>query len=172
MLLEGASQTLPSITLADCHRQFFPIFEDKCTTAPSFFFFLKKKQINTNFWNRKKIMLEVNVARGYKHYLIKSAHRKEQISKAFVSLRELVCALRSADFLRKCLSPRTMRTISFSISSIIFSKSSRICFRRCSNLPPSNSVADEAAPCPFCASRAATPASRHSSWTIHFSSSA
>ena len=41
-----------------------------------------------------------------------------QIRKAFVSLTELICAFRSADFLRWCLSPSaTSRTISFSFSN-------------------------------------------------------
>ena len=43
---------------------------------------------------------------GDKHHLRKSADREAQIRKAFVPLTELICAFRSADFLRWCLSPR------------------------------------------------------------------
>ena len=39
-----------------------------------------------------------------KHHLRKSADRKAQIRKAFVPLNGLICAFRSADFLRWCLS--------------------------------------------------------------------
>ena len=43
---------------------------------------------------------------------------KAQIRKAFVAVTGLICAFRSADFLRWCLSPSaTSRTISFSISN-------------------------------------------------------
>ena len=44
---------------------------------------------------------------GDKHHLRKSADRKAQTSvrKAFVPLTGLICAFRSADFLRWCLSP-------------------------------------------------------------------
>ena len=42
-------------------------------------------------------------ARGNKHHLRKSADRKAQIRKAFVPLTELICAFRSAGFLRWCL---------------------------------------------------------------------
>ena len=40
------------------------------------------------------------VAWGDKPYMRKSTDRKAQISKAFVQLSGLICALRSADFLR------------------------------------------------------------------------
>ena len=43
---------------------------------------------------------------GNKHHLRKSADRKAQIRKAFVPLTELICAFRSADFLRWCLFPK------------------------------------------------------------------
>ena len=46
----------------------------------------------------KEIVREV--ARGDQHYVRKSADHKAQISKAFVQLTELICAFRSADFLR------------------------------------------------------------------------
>ena len=39
------------------------------------------------------------------HHLRKSADGKAQIRKAFVPLTELICAFRSADFLRWCFSP-------------------------------------------------------------------
>ena len=53
-----------------------------------------------------------------KHHLRKSADRKAQIRKAFVPLTGLICAFRSADFLRWCLFlSATSRTISFSIYS-------------------------------------------------------
>ena len=39
-----------------------------------------------------------------KHHLRKSADRKAQIRRAFVPLTGLICAFRSADFLRWCLS--------------------------------------------------------------------
>ena len=43
---------------------------------------------------------------GNKHHLRKSADRKAQIRKWFVPLTELICAFRSADFLRWCLFPK------------------------------------------------------------------
>ena len=43
---------------------------------------------------------------GNKHHLRKSADRKAQIRKALVPLTELICAFRSADFLRWCLFPK------------------------------------------------------------------
>ena len=46
----------------------------------------------------KKIVSEVDS--DEKHNLRNSADRKAQISKMFVSLTRLICALRSADFLR------------------------------------------------------------------------
>ena len=46
------------------------------------------------------------VALGVKHLLRKSADCKAQIRKTFVSLTGLICALRSADFLRWCLYPK------------------------------------------------------------------
>ena len=46
----------------------------------------------------KEIVREV--ARGDKPYLRKSSDRKAQITKTFVQLSGLICALRSADFLR------------------------------------------------------------------------
>ena len=42
---------------------------------------------------------------GDKHHLRKSSDRKAQIRKAFVPLIGLICAFRSEDFLRWCLSP-------------------------------------------------------------------
>ena len=49
--------------------------------------------------NRKQIVREVARAHD-KHYLRESADRKAQISKVLVQLSGLICALRSADFLR------------------------------------------------------------------------
>ena len=46
------------------------------------------------------------VALGNKHHLRKSADRKAQIKKAFVPVTELICAFRSAGFLRWCLFPK------------------------------------------------------------------
>ena len=43
---------------------------------------------------------------GNKHHLRKSADRKAQIRKAFVPLTELICAFRSAGFLRWCSFPK------------------------------------------------------------------
>ena len=42
---------------------------------------------------------------GDKHHLRKSSDRKTQIRKAFIPLTGLICAFRSEDFLRWCLSP-------------------------------------------------------------------
>ena len=77
----------------------------------------KRNQINTkNYW-KLKMRLCVRLLQ-VKNYTWKSADRKAQISKALVPLTGLICALWSADFLRKCFSPReTSRTISFSISN-------------------------------------------------------
>ena len=73
--------------------------------APSFFWLKKMNQINTkNYWKQKK-RLCVRLRWGVKHHLRKSADRKAQIRKAFVSLTALICAFRSADFLRWCLCP-------------------------------------------------------------------
>ena len=54
--------------------------------------------------NRKK-RLCMRLCSGDKHHLRKSADRKAQTRKAFVPLTGLICAFRSADFLRWCLSP-------------------------------------------------------------------
>ena len=42
---------------------------------------------------------------GDKHHLRESADREAEIRKAFLSLIGLICALRSPDFLRKCMFP-------------------------------------------------------------------
>ena len=47
------------------------------------------------------------------YHLRKSADRKAQIRKAFVPLTELICAFRSADFLRWCLSSERNLTHNF-----------------------------------------------------------
>ena len=72
--------------------------------APSFFS-LKKwiKLIPKTIGNKKRLC--VRLRSGDKHHLRKSADRKAQIRKAFVPLTGLICAFRSADFLRWCLSP-------------------------------------------------------------------
>ena len=58
------------------------------------------------------------VARGVEHRLRKFEDRKAQVIEAVVLLAELICALRSKDFLRWCLSPRAnSSTLSFSISN-------------------------------------------------------
>ena len=64
----------------------------------------KKNQINIpkTIGNRKKMC--VRLRSEDKHKLRKSAGRKEQIRKAFFPLTGLMCAFRSADFLRWCLS--------------------------------------------------------------------
>ena len=56
-----------------------------------------------NRWKYKK-RLCVRLHSEDKHHLRKSADRKAQIRKAFVPLTGLICAFRSADFLRWCLS--------------------------------------------------------------------
>ena len=73
----------------------------------------KMNQINTkNYWKEKRLC--VRLRSGDRHHLRKSADRKAQIRKAFVAVTALICAFRSADFLRWCLSPSaTSRTISF-----------------------------------------------------------
>ena len=57
------------------------------------------KLIPKTIGNRKK-RLCVRLRLGNKHHLKKSADRKAQIRKAYVPLTELICAFRSADFLR------------------------------------------------------------------------
>ena len=57
------------------------------------------------------------------NFQVASADRKAQIRKAFVQLSGVICALRSADFLRQGLLPRTTsRTISFSTSNSFWHK--------------------------------------------------
>ena len=57
-----------------------------------------------------------------KHHLRKSADRKAQIRKAFVPLTGLICAFRSADFLRWCLSSERNLThnLFFYFPAIVF----------------------------------------------------
>ena len=58
---------------------------------------------------------------GDKHHLRKSADRKAQIRKAFVPLTGLICAFRSEDFLRWCLSPeRNLAHNLFFLFPIVF----------------------------------------------------
>ena len=73
--------------------------------APSFFSSKKWiKLLPKTIGNRKKRVC-VRLRSGEKHHLRKSADRKVQIRNAFVPLTGLICAFRSADFLRWCLSP-------------------------------------------------------------------
>ena len=64
-------------------------------------------------------MREVALA-GDKHHLRKSADRKAQIRKARVPLTGLICAFRSADFLRWCLSPERNVTHNLFLFPIVF----------------------------------------------------
>ena len=59
------------------------------------------KLIPKTIGNRKRLCVRLRL--GNKHHLRKSADRKAQIRKAFVPLTELICAFRSAGFLRWCL---------------------------------------------------------------------
>ena len=66
----------------------------------------QRNLINTkNYWKYKK-RLCVRLRSEDKHHLRKSADRKAQIRRAFVPLTGLICAFRSADFLRWCLSSK------------------------------------------------------------------
>ena len=67
---------------------------------------MHRKYNTKNYWNRKK-RLCVRLRSEDKHHLRKSADRKAQIRKTFVPLTGLICAFRSADFLRWCLSSET-----------------------------------------------------------------
>ena len=75
-------------------------------SAEPFFFSSKKliKLIPKTIGNRKK-RLSVKLRSGDKHHLRKSSVRKAQIRKAFVPLTGLICAFRSNDVPRWCLSP-------------------------------------------------------------------
>ena len=65
----------------------------------------KMNQINTkNYWKEKK-RLCVRLCSGDKHHLRKSADRQAQISSVSETNAFLICAFRSADFLRWCFSP-------------------------------------------------------------------
>ena len=55
-----------------------------------------------------------------KHHLRKSAYKKAQIRKAFVPLTGLICAVRSADFLRWCLSSECNLTHNLFVFPIVF----------------------------------------------------
>ena len=73
--------------------------------APSFFSSKKMNQINTEkYWKQKK-RLCVRLRSGDKHQLRKSADRRAQISPVSGTNAFLICAFRSAVFLRWCLSP-------------------------------------------------------------------
>ena len=83
----------------------------------------KMNQINT----KKTIGIEkkrlcVRLRSEDKHHLRKSADRKAQIRKAFVPLTGLICAHRSANFLRWCLSSKRNLTHNlFFLFPIVFS---------------------------------------------------
>ena len=81
----------------------------------------KMNQINTKTIGNRKKRLCVRLRSGDKHHLRKSADRKAQIRKAFVPLTGLICAFRSADFLRWCLSPeRNLTHNLFFLFPIVF----------------------------------------------------
>ena len=63
------------------------------------------KLIPKTIRNRKK-RLCVKLRSGDKHHLRKSSDRKAQIREAFFPPTGLICAFRSEDFLRWCLSPK------------------------------------------------------------------
>ena len=65
----------------------------------------KMNQIySKNYWKEKK-RLCVRLRSGDKHHLRKSADQKAQISSVSETNAFLICAFRSADFLRWCFSP-------------------------------------------------------------------
>ena len=66
----------------------------------------KMNQINSKTIGNRKRNCAWGCARGDKHHLRKYADRKAQIRKVFFPIIGLICAFRSADFLRWCLSPR------------------------------------------------------------------
>ena len=77
--------------------------QDKWSNPAQSYFVLpieKMNQINTKTIGNRKRDFVREVARGDKPYLRKSTDRKAQIRKAFVQFSGLICALRSADFLR------------------------------------------------------------------------
>ena len=63
------------------------------------------KVVSYDVLHHRKKRLCVRLRSGDNHHLRKSADRKAQIRKAFVPLTGLICAFRSADFLRWCLYP-------------------------------------------------------------------
>ena len=73
-------------------------------SSSSFFFFFLHRNINTkNYWKGKK-RLCVRLRSADKHRLRKSSDRKAQISPVSRTNVFLMCAFRSEDFLRWCLS--------------------------------------------------------------------
>ena len=68
--------------------------------------------------NRKKLC--VRLRSGDKHHLRKSADRKAQTSPVSGTNAFLICAFRSADFLRWCLSPERSLTHNLSFISNSF----------------------------------------------------
>ena len=93
-------------------------------THSSVLLILSKKSISKlipkTIENRKKILC-VRLRSGDKHHLRKYVDCKAQIRKAFFPLTGLICAFRSADFLRRCSSPRAQpHAQSLFLFSIIF----------------------------------------------------
>ena len=116
--LLAAQTSWPPVTLASAwpharsgcrrpHRQEICVFALSCTpTTPAHTVQLgrcKLSIITKNYWKFEK-RLCVRLRSGDKHHLRKSADRTAEIRKAFVPLTGLICAFRSADFLRWCLS--------------------------------------------------------------------
>ena len=91
--------------------------------APFFLVEISKKWIKLipkTIGNRKRDCAW-GCAWGIKQHLRKSADRKAQIRKAFVPLTELICAFRSADFLRCCFIPQAQpHAQSLSLFPIVF----------------------------------------------------
>ena len=82
---------------------------------------VQHKLIPKTIGNRKKKRLCLRLRSGDKHHLRKSADRKAQISPVSGTNAFLICAFRSADFLRWCLSPeRNLRHNLFFLFTIVF----------------------------------------------------
>ena len=88
----------------------------------NFEFQWKLKGLTLKAIGNRKERLRVRLRSEDKHHLRKSADRKAEIRKAFVSLTGLICAFRSADFLRWCLSSeRNLTHNLFFLFPIVFS---------------------------------------------------
>ena len=81
-----------------------PRLSQMARAAPSFFSSKKWIKLILKTIRIEKKRLCVRLRSEDKHHLRKSADRKAQIRKVFVQLTGLICAFRSADFLRWCLS--------------------------------------------------------------------